>query len=155
MAEFAIVTGVFVAVIYHPIYRRKLTSSCWDGRHRGLGGMRWKQVGFARPRSWGKAFLVAVAAGIGMELLELFVSQMLLARRLGKMPDQDARPVRLRGRVRNQKMFLIDLVLVWTPAALGEEIVYRGYLMKSRGRGVSRNEGGLELSLIAVSVIFG
>jgi hypothetical protein len=45
--------------------------------------MRWKDVGFTRPRSWGGALLVGVLSGIFIEAFELFISQPLLARWFG------------------------------------------------------------------------
>jgi membrane protease YdiL (CAAX protease family) len=116
-----------------------------------LRGLRWKDVGFARPRGWGKAVLVAKAVGICMEAFELFIGQPLLARWLGKMPDlSDFADV-----VGNWKMFVVYLLPVWTLGVLGEEIVYRGYLM-NRAAGIFRGtRAAWVLSLIVVSVAFG
>lgn len=151
-AEFAIVAGLFYADVYHHIYISKtpyLFLLGWASLR--LRGMRWKDVGFARPRSWGKAILVGVTVGVCMEALELFVTQPLLARWLGKMPDLSD----FAGVVGNLKVFLIYLVLIWTLGPLGEEIVYRGYLM-NRVAGVFREtKAAWVLSLIVVSVVFG
>jgi membrane protease YdiL (CAAX protease family) len=128
LAEFAVVAALFVADIYHHILLSKtpyLFLLGWASLR--LRGMRWKDVGFARPRSWSKAFLAGIAFGVGMELFELFVSQPLLARWLGKMPDLSD----FADMVGNLKVFLIYIVLVWVLGALGEEIVYRGYLMRA------------------------
>ena len=152
LAEFAVVAGLFVADIYHHIFLSKtpyLFLLGWASLR--LRGLRWKEVGFARPKSWGRAILWGVAIGICMELLELFVTQPLLARWLGKMPDLSD----FADMVGNLKIFLIYLVLVWTMGALGEELVYRGYLM-NRVAGVFREwKGAWVVSLIAVSVVFG
>ena len=86
-----------------------------------------------------------------MEAMELFVTQPLLVRWLGKMPDLSD----FSDMGGNLKMFLIYLVLVWTLGALGEEIVYRGYLM-NRVAGVFRGtKAAWGVSLIVVSVAFG
>jgi membrane protease YdiL (CAAX protease family) len=69
-----------------------------------------------------------------MEGLELFITQPLLARWLGKMPDLSD----FAGMVGNLKMFLIYLTLIWTLGVLGEELDYRGYLM-NRVAGVFRD----------------
>ena len=148
----AVVAGLFIADIYHHIYVSKtpyLFLLGWASLR--LRGLRWKDVGFARPRSWSKALLLGAAVGIGMELFELFVSQPLLARWLHKMPDLSD----FNDMVGNWKVFLIYLVLVWTLGALGEEIVYRGYLM-NRVAGVFRGwKPSWIVSLIAVSIMFG
>lgn len=150
--EFAIVAGLFVADVYHHIFFSKtpyLFLLGWASLR--LRGMRWKDVGFARPRRWRSAFTVGIVAGLCMEALELFVTQPLLARWLGKMPDlSDFANV-----VGNLKLTLIYLLLVWTLGALGEEIVYRGYLM-NRVAGVFRDtRAAWIVSLVVVSVVFG
>lgn len=152
LAEFAIVAGLFVADVHHHIYISKtpyLFLLGWASLR--LRGMKWKDVGFARPRSWRNAFLVGIVAGLCMEVLELFVTQPLLARWLGKMPDLSD----FADLVGNLKLTLIYLLLVWTLGALGEEIVYRGYLM-NRVAGVFRGmKPAWIVSLMVVSVAFG
>ena len=79
LAEVAIVAGLFVADVYHHIFFSKtpyLFFLAWASLR--LRGMRWKEVGFERPRSWGRAFGVGIAVGLAMEVLELFVTQPLL-----------------------------------------------------------------------------
>lgn len=152
LAELAIVAGLFYADVHHYIYVSKtpyLFLLGWASLR--LRGMRWKDVGFVRPPSWRKAFLWGIAAGLCMEALEVFVTQPLLARWLRKMPDLSD----FAGMVGNLKVFLIYVVLVWVLGALGEEIVYRGYLM-NRVAGLFRDtKAAWVLSLIAVSVVFG
>ena len=152
LVEFAVVAGLFWADLHHHIYVSKtpyIFLLGWASLR--LRGIRWKDVGFARPRSWGKAVLLGVAAGVGMEALELFVTQPLLARWLGKMPDLS----NFADMTGNLKLLLIYLVLLWTLGALGEEIDYRGYLM-NRVAGVFREtKAAWVVSLIAVSVVFG
>jgi hypothetical protein len=117
LAEFAVVAGLFYADVHHHIYVSKtpyLFVLGWDSLR--LRGMRWKDVGFERPRSWGKALLMGVAVGICMEGLELFVTQPLLTRWLGKMPDLSD----FADMVGNLKLFLIYVVLVWVLGALGK-----------------------------------
>jgi uncharacterized protein len=152
VAEVAIVAGLFYADGHHHIYVSKtpyLFFLGWVSLR--LRGMRWRDVGFARPRSWGKAILTGVAVGVAMEAVELFITQPLLARWLGKMPDLSD----FAGMVGNLKVFLIYLVLVWTLGALGEEIDYRGYLM-NRVAGLFREtKAAWIVSLIVISVVFG
>lgn len=150
--ESAVVAALFVADVYHHIYISKtpyLFLLGWASLR--LRGMRWKDVGFTPPRSWSNAIGIGIAAGLGMELFELFISQPLLARWMGKMPDLSD----FADMVGNLKLFLIYLVLVWTLGALGEEIVYRGYLM-NRVAGVFRNSKlAWVMSLVTISVVFG
>lgn len=152
LAEFAVVAGLFVADVHHHIYVSKtpyLFLLGWASLR--LRGMRWKDVGFRSPPDWKKALLLGVAVGLCMEALELFITQPLLARLMGKMPDLSD----FADMVGNWKMFVIYLLLIWTLGVLGEEIVYRGYLM-NRVAGVFRDtKAAWVLSLIAVSVVFG
>ena len=152
VAEFAIVAGLFYADVHHHIFVSKtpyLFLLGWASLR--LRGMRWKDVGFARPRSWKKAVLVGIAVGGAMEALELFITQPLLARWLGKMPDLSD----FAGVAGSLKVLLIYLVLIWTLGPLGEEVDYRGYLM-NRVAGVFREtKAAWIVSLVAVSVVFG
>jgi membrane protease YdiL (CAAX protease family) len=152
LAEFAIVAGLFYADIHHHIYISKtpyIFLLGWASLR--LRGLRWKDVGFARPRSWGKALLLGIVVGVCMEATELFVTQPLLARWLGKMPDLSD----FAEMVGNLKVFLLYVVLVWVLGALGEEIDYRGYLM-NRVAGVFRDtKAAWVVSLIVVSIVFG
>ena len=152
LAEIAIVAGLFVADVYHHIFFSKtpyLFLLGWASLR--LRGMKWKDVGFARPSSWGKAFGVGIAVAFAMELLELFVTQPLLARWIGKMPDLSD----FADLVGNVRLLLIYLALVWLLGALGEELVYRGYLM-NRVAGSFRNSSvAWAVGLIVVSVAFG
>jgi hypothetical protein len=151
LAEFAVVAGLFLADVYHHIFFSKtpyLFFLAWASLR--LRGMRWKEVGFERPRSWGKAFGVGIVVGVAMEVLELFLTQPLLARWLGKMPDLSDFAVL----VGNVKLLLMYLALVWVLGAWGE-LVYRGYLM-NRMAGLFRNTGiAWTVSLVVVSVAFG
>ena len=152
LVEFTVVAALFVADVYHHIYISKtlyLFLLGWASLR--LRGMRWKNVGFTRPRSWGNAIVIGIAAGLGMELFELFVSQPLLARWLGKMPDLSD----FADMVGNLKLFLIYLVLVWTLGALGEEIVYRGYLMNRMADVFRNTKLAWIVSLVVISVVFG
>lgn len=150
--EFAIVALIFEADLHHHIYLSKtpyLFLLGWASLR--LRGLRWKDVGFAQPRSWAHAFVIGIAAGLAIELFELFVSQPLLARWIGKMPDLSD----FSGLVGNWKLTLFFIVLLWVLAALGEEIVYRGYLM-NRLAGLFRNSKAAWIaSLFVISIVFG
>jgi len=152
LAEFAIVAGLFLADVYHHIFFSKtpyLFFLAWASLR--LRGMRWKEIGFERPESWGRAFGVGIAVGLAMEVLELFVTQPLLARWIGKMPDLSD----FADLVGNVKFLLIYLALVWVLGALGEELVYRGYLMNRIAVLFRNTRAAWTVSLVAVSVAFG
>jgi uncharacterized protein len=111
----------------------------------------WRRVGLTPYRSWKMTLGMGLAVGVLMEGFELFVSQPLLVRALGKQPDlSDFRPL-----VGNLKLTLIFLALAWILAAFGEEMVYRGYLMNRVADLMNRTRRAWILSLIAVHVAFG
>jgi uncharacterized protein len=152
LAEFAIVAAVFVADVYHHIYISKtpyLFLLGWASLR--LRGLRWKDVGFARPGSWAKALWIGVTAGVAIETFELFVSQPLLAHWIGKMPDLSD----FSGLVGNWKLTLFFIALLWVLGALGEEIVYRGYLMNRVADLFRNSRTAWIVSLFAVSIVFG
>jgi len=86
-----------------------------------------------------------------MEALELFVTQPMLARWIGKMPDLSD----FADLVGNMKLLLIYLALVWVLGALGEELVYRGYLMNRVACLFRNTKAGWTVSLVVVSIAFG
>lgn len=150
--EFAIVAGLFVADFKHHVFFSKtpwLFLLGWISlRWRGLG---WRDVGLSRPVNWRRTIVIGVLCGIGIELLELFVTQPLLVRLTGKMPDFSD----LGALQRNWKLTLLFVALSWTLAAFGEEMVYRGYLM-NRVAGLFRNpKAAWTTSLVVVSFVFG
>ena len=152
VVEFAVVVALFVADFKHHVFFSKtpyLFLLGWISlRWRGLG---WRDVGLARPTNWRRTIVIGVLGGIGIELLELFITQPLLVKLTGKMPDFSDLG-ELHG---NGKLVLLYLALTWTLAAFGEEMVYRGYLM-NRVAGLFRNSKiAWTISLIAVSFVFG
>ena len=55
----------------------------------------------------------------------------------------------------NVFLLVLFLVLVWTLAAFGEELVYRGYLMNRVAELAGGSSRAWTLSLVVVSVLFG
>lgn len=116
-----------------------------------LRGLRWRDVGFVRPRSWPQALAVGSLAGIGMEVFSTFVSVPLLSQFVGKPPDlSDFRPM-----AGNLTLLFGALVPMWLLAAFGEELVYRGYLMNRVAALGQNTRAAWLLSLVLVSALFG
>ena len=152
VGEFAIIAALFAADVYHHVFLSKIPYLFllgWTSLR--LRGLRWKDVGFARPRNWGTAIAVGLLSGLSIEAFELFISQPLLVRGFGKMPDLSNFTI-VHG---NLKVTLVYLVLIWVLAAFGEELVYRGYLI-NRVAGMLHGTGAAwPVSLLVVSVVFG
>ena len=116
-----------------------------------LRRMGWRQVGLSLYQNWTRTLLLGVGAGILLESFQLFISQPLLVKWLGRQPNlEDFREV-----TGNWKTALIFLGLVWPLAAFGEEMVYRGYLMNRVADLFNRGRGAWLLSLILVHAVFG
>jgi hypothetical protein len=152
VGELLIVVLIFVADARHLIPFSKtpfLLALGWISLCvRGIG---WRGVGLARYRSWAITLAVGVAAGLLLEAFQLFISQPLLVKWLGKQPDLQV----FHGLTGNLKLTMISLGLIWALAAFGEEMVYRGYLMNRVADLLNRTRGAWIVSLIAVHVGFG
>jgi hypothetical protein len=152
LVEVALVVGLVIADFYRLVPFSKtpfLLVIGWISlRLRGIG---WRGVGFVRSRDWLRTIAIGTAAGIGMELLALFVTEPLIAQFAGKHPDlSDFRPL-----VGNTRLLFVALAFNWTLAAFGEELAFRGYLMNR----VSSLAGGTWrawiFGLVTVSALFG
>ncbi len=150
--ELVLVAAVFVADENHLIYFSKtpyLLVLGWSSM--ALRGVRWRDLGLHGSPRWPVLLLVGVVAGVAIEALELFVTQPLLVRLTGKYPDlSDFRDV-----VGNLKLLLILIAASWVVAAVGEELVWRGYLMNRVADLFGRRVAGWAVTLIAVSAAFG
>ncbi len=114
-------------------------------------GMGWRDVGFRITRGWWFLAFFGLVAGILMEGLELFVTQPWLQQLTGQGPDLSALPD-ITGR---PGQFALGLILVWTLAAFGEELVWRAWLLNRLADLIGRRWWGWAISLVAISVVFG
>jgi membrane protease YdiL (CAAX protease family) len=84
----------------------------------------WFAMGFKRPASWRRIFLIAVGAAALRIVLGQFVIESVTGFFWPK-PTSPAPANEITGNV----IALVALLLVWTFAAFSEEIAYRGYLL--------------------------
>jgi membrane protease YdiL (CAAX protease family) len=151
-AEFAAVALVFVAARWHLIPFSTTPFLLLVGwvalRVRKVG---WREVGLRRPRSWPVALAAGAASGALLEALQLLVTEPLLVRFMGKHPDVSE----FRELEGNVRLALLAVVAVWVLAALGEELVYRGYLMNRVADLGNRTRAAWVCSVVAVSAVFG
>lgn len=111
----------------------------------------WRRVGLKLYRNWKTSIALGVAAGVLLEALELFVTQPLLVKWLGKQPDLEV----FRALQGNLKWTALALAGTWTLAAFGEEMVYRGYLMNRVADLLNHTQTAWIVSLFAVHIGFG
>ncbi len=115
-----------------------------------LRGLRWRDVGFSLPTRVWQAMAIGVAAGIALELGQTYLTEPLVERLTGRPPDLSD----WRFLVGHPGRLLAVLGLIWL-ASLGEELIYRGYLMH-RVAGVGGDSHAAWLfSWVAISALFG
>lgn len=116
-----------------------------------LRGIGWRAVGLKRPARWRQALLLGIAVGVGYQFFSLYALEPLIVRLTGKAIDL-RQFAQIEG---NVFAFFVFLVLVWTLAAFGEELVHRGYLMNRVAEAAGGSSMAWAVSLVVVSVFFG
>lgn len=111
----------------------------------------WGAMGLRRPRSWLPTVLIALVAAALRVLLGEFVIEPLTSR----FWHPAAPPAEVNSITGNLKLALVGLAIVWTFAAFGEEIAYRGYLLTRAADLGARSKTGYWVGLLFVSVLFG
>jgi uncharacterized protein len=150
--ELAIVALIFVADNHHLIFFSKtpyLLALGWISLR--VRKLRWRDVGFTLNRSWASTVALGLGAGIFLEIIELFVTQPWLTHLTGKPPDLTGFRI-LTG---NIKYTALTIVLAWTMAAFGEELVWRGYVMNRVADLGNKTRLAWFCSLILIHVAFG
>ena len=117
-------------------------------RLRGEGA---RAVGLAFRPDWGRTALVGIGAGIGYQGFSLYVAEPAIARLTGRLPDVSLFAP-LAG---NVHFLLISLAVAWTLAAVGEEFVYRGYLLTRIARMLGNTPRTWLGALAVTSILFG
>jgi membrane protease YdiL (CAAX protease family) len=111
----------------------------------------WSALGFRRPESWTRIIQIALAAAVLRILLGEFVIDPMTRR---FWPPAVA-PAGIESITGNPAAALLALLFVWTFAAIGEEISYRGYLL-TRAADVGNGSSAAHwIGMILVSVLFG
>jgi uncharacterized protein len=111
----------------------------------------WCAMGLKRPASWRRILLIALAAAISRILL----GQFLIEPVTGFFWPKPTAPALANEITGNIKMALVVLLLVWTFAAFGEEIAYRGYLLTRAADIGRRSAGAYWMGIVLVSILFG
>ncbi len=108
-------------------------------------------LGFKKPKSWLALIVVSILCAILLQLFDVGVLLPILNRLTGSTIDYSGF-ASLKG---NLQQLLFILAVSWTLAALGEEIVYRGYFQKLLDSVFGKTVLGVALSIGISSVIFG
>jgi membrane protease YdiL (CAAX protease family) len=111
----------------------------------------WAALGFLRPASWGRLVPLALAAAV----LRILLGDLVIEPLARHWWPPIAAPAFTHAIPGNLKAALQGLLLVWTFAAFGEEISYRGYLTTRAadlGRGTT---AAWWLATLLASALFG
>jgi membrane protease YdiL (CAAX protease family) len=111
----------------------------------------WSAMGFKRPVSWQRILLIALAAAAARILLGQFLIEPLT----GFFWPKPVAPELANEITGNIKVTLLALLLVWTFAAFGEEIAYRGYLLTRAADVGKRAAAAYWIGIVLVSILFG
>lgn len=153
----ALVEFLLVGLIFYLDYRKLIPLSKtpellllgWISLR--VRGLRWRDVGFTRYRSWPVTIGIGVGLGALLETFQLLVTQPILTRLFGRQPDLEL----FRMLTGNIKLTALFIALSWTLAAFGEELVWRGYLIHRVADVGGRTRAAWLFSLVLVSVVFG
>lgn len=106
----------------------------------------WKELGFFTPKSWLKVVILGLGIGIILQL-----SALLQIRLGGPSPD-----ISSFEQLKSNPLLLLGwLIVSWTTAGFGEEIIWRGFLLKQIARLLNESKVGWAIGLITTSVFFG
>lgn len=111
----------------------------------------WSAMGFTRPASWRRIVVIALTAA-GVRIL---LGQFIIEPVTGFFWPPPSAPALANEITGNVRIALLALLLVWTFAAFGEEIAYRGYLLTRAADIGKRSTMAYWLGIVLVSILFG
>jgi membrane protease YdiL (CAAX protease family) len=111
----------------------------------------WSAMGLKQPASWRQILLIALAAAA----LRILLGQFLIEPVTGLFWPKPTAPALANEITGNVKMTLVGLLVVWTFAAFGEEISYRGYLLTRAADIGRRSAVAYWIGIVLVSILFG
>lgn len=116
-----------------------------------LRGQGWRDIGLRRPSRWLPTICWAVLGAGAYQLLDILFVVPLLESVAGQEIDLS----QFEGLRRNLPALIGSLAVSWTAAAVGEELLFRGYAFH-RIRGLVQKDGlGKAVSLAITAVVFG
>ena len=111
----------------------------------------WTAIGLRRPKSWRRTVGIALAAAAVRLVLGTLVIEPVTAHFWhAATPPSGTNEI-----TGNWKVALPWFLFIWTFAAFGEEIGYRGYLINRAADALGRPRVAYWIAVLAVSVLFG
>jgi membrane protease YdiL (CAAX protease family) len=111
----------------------------------------WSALGLKRPASWVRIFLIA----LGAAALRIVLGEVVVEPVAGYFWPPIVAPAGMEAITGNIKSVLVWLLLVWTWAAFGEEIGYRGYLLTRTAEIGGGTRAAYWIGIVVVAVLFG
>lgn len=111
----------------------------------------WKEFGFRVSVNWGRVLWIAVGGTILIHMLMSLILKPFITQLTGE-PVDTSRFDMVRG---DLVYLLIGLGVVWTVAAFGEEMVFRGYFLNRIADLFKNRYMGWTVGLIVSSIVFG
>ena len=111
----------------------------------------WAALGLRRPASWGRVMLFALAAAA----VRITVGELVIDPVTSLFWPPAKAPSGAESIVGNLPAALLSLLIVWTFAAFGEEIGYRGYLITRAADLGKRSTAAWWAGMILASILFG
>jgi membrane protease YdiL (CAAX protease family) len=108
-------------------------------------------MGFQRPARWRRIVLIA----LGAAALRIALGEFVVDPLTGRFWPPAVPPAESGAITGNVKVALLALLVVWTFAAFGEEIAYRGYLLTRAADLGGRSTAAYWVGMVFVSVLFG
>jgi membrane protease YdiL (CAAX protease family) len=114
-------------------------------------GWNWATLGLDRPPSWRTVLLVALAAAA----LRILLSDYALDPLLQQIWPPAKSPEIADGIPGNLVNALVAFGLVWTFAAFGEEVAYRGYLLNRAAAALGNSTAAFWIAALIAATLFG
>lgn len=108
-------------------------------------------IGLTKPKSWLKLIPTTLGLALFMQFIDAGITMPILYRLTGIRVDYSSFS-NLQG---NFEQLLFLIAMSWTLAAVGEEIVYRGYLQNQFYKILSPLKNGQCLTIVLSSIMFG
>ena len=154
LSAFEFCFGAFIVIghnVFHIVPNEVIILSLLGLISIRLRDGKWSAMGLKRPGAWQRIFLVALMAAA----LRILLGQFLIEPVTGffwPKPTPPALANEITGNIINA---LVALLLVWTFAAFGEEIAYRGYLLTRAADIGRRSAAAYWIGIVLVSILFG
>jgi uncharacterized protein len=146
--------GVFIVIghnVFHIVPNEVIVLSLLGLISIRLRDGNWSAMGFKRPGSWRRVLLIALAAAAA----RIVLGQFLIEPVTGLFWPKPTVPPLANEITGNVTMAWVALLLVWTFAAFGEEIAYRGYLLTRAADVGKRSTAAYWIGVVLVSILFG